>query len=101
MCVRLEVHAMERFALWLCLVVLIPSSVAAGSQEASLASLDRQIAALNAEGRYGDAIPLAKKAVDLAVATYGAESTEAAFFIQNLGVLYEKRRVRTGGDACQ
>jgi hypothetical protein len=70
------------------LVGLMPP-VAAQSPE--LIAAYKQYKALNAQGKYSEAEPFARKTLELGKAEYGLEHKSTAIFFSNLAELYGKQ----------
>ena len=68
------------------IITISPSSVF--SQEKTLDDMNREIVELSSEGKYGEAIRVAKKAVVMAEKKYGRKHKTTASFIYNLGLAY-------------
>ncbi len=58
------------------------------AQERSLKDLNREVARLYKAGKYGEAIPIAKKALKVAEKTYGTKHKNTATALNNLALLY-------------
>jgi tetratricopeptide (TPR) repeat protein len=59
-----------------------------GAEDEDPSSLNRQVKQLLGQGKYQQAIPIAKRAVELAKRTWDPEDPNTAETIDNLAVLY-------------
>lgn len=65
--------------------------IASAQGEASWKALMNQVRALYQQGKYREAVPLAKEALKVAEQTFGPDHPHMAQSLNNLGVLYERQ----------
>ncbi len=80
---------MKRFLLALVLPwLLVGAPLAAFAQSPELTSAHQQYKALKAQGKYAEAEPFARKAVELGEAEFGPDHSTYATYLNNLAELY-------------
>ena len=72
----------------LCFLVALWPGLAL-AQSAALMEAFKQYQALNAQNRYGEAEPFARKALELGQREYGPDYPNTGIFLTNLAVLYQ------------
>src|SRR5436190_21672052 len=75
-------------------ILLIGLSASAGkapsTQNTEASKLDRRIQELYRAGRYSDAVPIARKVLEIREKTLGPVAPDTATSLNNLGELYER-----------
>jgi tetratricopeptide (TPR) repeat protein len=72
--------------LLIALLCALPSS----AQESSWKELNAQVVELYQQGKYAQAVPIAKEAVKVAEATFGPDDARVATALNNLALLYDE-----------
>jgi tetratricopeptide (TPR) repeat protein len=87
-----EISVLRRFAVgpYLLWVVLCISAHAAGSSEdeANISALHEKSRQLRQAGKFADALPIARKSLELSERTLGSEHPGTARSLKNLAMLY-------------
>ncbi len=81
-------HMLSAIALTMLVVGVCPAS--AQEAEADILELSRHMITLEQAGRHAEALPLARRAVELAEMEFGPEHQVVAVYLEHLAVLYHK-----------